>query len=214
MFHLLLAARWNLISSCRNWRELKVLFGMFKANTCSFGKYCSHRRIRLIFIPHPWSHMWGQLGRASLGKSWELLQSCLFLIADSLVHAKERDSGSVPDFTTNFLCEFEWVTPYLTFCTWSPTSLWVYHKIPRNINYTVLHKSTWLQKAKGHPFVSILLQNLRQYNLWPMKRVYANWAYIRHVYETAGEYHHLQSFKFCNYYWCYIYFFLFLSLSL
>lgn len=116
---------------------------------------------------------------------------------------------------SNTLSLWIWVSHSSSNLPWPLTSLWSYHKISPNINSSVWHKSTWLQKAKGDLFVSILLQNWRQYNLSPMKKglFYANWAYIRHVYETAWGHHHLQLFKFSKYYWCYIFIYLSISLS-
>lgn len=116
---------------------------------------------------------------------------------------------------SNTLSLWIWVSHSSSNLPWPLTSLWSYHKISPNINSSVWHKSTWLQKAKGDLFVSILLQNWRQYNLSPMKKglFYANWAYIRHVYETAWGHHHLQLFKFSKYYWCYISLYLSLCIS-
>lgn len=44
--------------------------------------------------------------------------------------------------------------------------------------------------------------------------ILCKWACIRHVYETAWEHHHLQSFEFSKYYWCYIFIYLSIFFSL
>lgn len=85
----------------------------------------------------------------------------------------QRDLGSIPGFSTNFLCELEWVTHYLIlFCTWSLKSLKSYHKILPNINVSVLQSCKCLQKVKGHLFcLNSLFIWLEKYILSSMKRV-------------------------------------------